>query len=102
MYMNTLAFAYALDPPSAFSHDRTLKCTVLFAAAAVVGWPFSLAVAVPFVIEEFFICGADIIQPDEWYKWWFSRVMRLIASSGCAALLFVCFFFFEFLNEYKM
>lgn len=95
MYMNSLAFAYALEAPSASSQRRTLMSTVLFAVGAIVGWPFSLAIAIPFVLEELFIRGADIIAPGEWYSWWFSRIKRLITSGQIAALFFVRYFFFR-------
>lgn len=95
MYMNSLAFAYALEPPSVTSKRRTLLSTLLYAAGAIVGWPFSLALAIPFVLEELLVYGADIVSPQDWSIWWSTRVKRLINAGQIAALVFVCLFCYQ-------
>lgn len=89
MYMNTLAFAFSLAPPSVENNRRTLYLTVLFAAGAIVGWPFSLATSIPFVLEELFVRGADRIKSEKWAAWFSARVLRLFTAGACAACLFV-------------
>ena len=89
MFCNFLAFSYSLHPPSTEDSRRTLYATVLFALGAIVGWPFSLAVAIPFVLEELFVYGADRVQPGKWNAWFYARVARLFTAGALASLLFV-------------
>ncbi|KAL5535984.1 ALG9 [Sanghuangporus sanghuang] len=89
MFTNTLAFSYALHPPSTENSRRTLCATLLFATGAIVGWPFSLALAIPFVLEELFIYGMDRVAPGKWRAWFFARVVRLFTAGAFAALLFI-------------
>lgn len=91
MYTNTLAFSYALEPPSVPNNRRTLIATLLFATGGIVGWPFSLALAIPYVLEELFVRGADIVTPNEETVWMLTRLRRLVVSGALAALLFVRF-----------
>ncbi|OSD06116.1 glycosyltransferase family 22 protein [Trametes coccinea BRFM310] len=89
MYANTLAFAYALEPPSSENMRRTLFATLAFAAGAVVGWPFAIAVAIPFVLEELFVSGTDKVTSATGISWYIGRWKRMITAAGVAALLFV-------------
>ncbi|KAI0375445.1 glycosyltransferase family 22 protein [Pilatotrama ljubarskyi] len=89
MYANTIAFAYALEPPSSDNMRRTLFATLAFASGAVVGWPFSLAVAVPFVLEELFVGGTDKVTSENRGWWLYARSKRMFTAAGVAALLFV-------------
>ena len=49
MYFVTLASAFNMEPSSSRNPQRTLLVTALFAAAAVVGWSFDLALS-PFIL----------------------------------------------------
>ncbi|KAI0673573.1 glycosyltransferase family 22 protein [Trametes maxima] len=89
MYANTLAFAYALEPPSSDNLRRTLFATLAFATGAVVGWPFSLAVAIPFVLEALLVDGTDKVTPETRSSWLVGRWKQVLTSAGVAALLFV-------------
>ncbi|KAJ7847854.1 glycosyltransferase family 22 protein [Mycena leptocephala] len=89
MYMTTFAFSYALAPSSAQNKQRTLAATVLFATGAIVGWPFALALAVPFVFEELFIFSADRVAPEIRMPWMFNRWKRLFTAGLAAALIFI-------------
>ncbi|KAH9897963.1 glycosyltransferase family 22 protein [Cubamyces lactineus] len=89
MYANTLAFAYALEPPSSSGTRRTLFATLAFATGAVLGWPFAIAVAIPFVIEELLVAGADKITPENQTSWFIGRWKRMATSTGVAALLVI-------------
>lgn len=89
MYMNSLAFAFSLAPPSTENSRRTLYTTVLFAAGGIVGWPFSLAISIPFIFEELFVRGADRLKSSKWTAWFTARFLRLFSAGACAACLFV-------------
>ena len=89
LYTNTLAFAYALAPPSSEDSRRTLVATLLFASGAIVGWPFALAIAIPFVLEELLVRGIDRVQSGKAQAWFVARVTRLVGAGLCASLIFV-------------
>ena len=88
MHACTLAFAYVMEPCSIKNNRRTLAATVLFATAAIVGWPFSLALAIPFVYEELFVVGSDTAHKDTAsvlrYRW-----IRFITYTLLAGLVAV-------------
>ena len=89
MYACTLAFAFGLAPPSVEDNRRTLIVTLLYATGAIVGWPFALALAIPFVFEELFILGADRVIPSTRRSWILARWKRLIGAGLVASLIFV-------------
>ena len=89
MFANMQAFSYAMDIPSTENKKRTLYATLYFALGAIVGWPFSLALSIPFVLEELFVAGNDRIRADNWRAWSIARSLRLYTAAACAALLFV-------------
>lgn len=88
MYATTLAYAYAFVPAAQRLERRTLIATMSFVAAAVVGWPFALACAIPFVFEEMFIFAGDRVQAEQRQKWMLNRWTRL-AWNGFLALQLV-------------
>jgi alpha-1,2-mannosyltransferase len=88
MYLNTLGLSYAMAPVSSDS-KRTLRATLCFAASAIVGWPFSVLLAVPFVFEELCVCGrqaagAPGATPRNWVK---GRFQRLLSAGSTASLI---------------
>ncbi|KAG9087602.1 mannosyltransferase [Ceratobasidium sp. UAMH 11750] len=89
MYTTTAACSFSFAPPSSSRTQRTLAATVLFATSAIVGWPFSLLLAVPFVLEELFVYGGDIVPQSSLAAWVQARWKRLFGSGAVAALLFV-------------
>ncbi|KAJ7361402.1 glycosyltransferase family 22 protein [Mycena albidolilacea] len=89
MYMTTFAFSYALAPSSAQNNRRTLAATLLFAAGAIVGWPFALALSIPFVLEELFVFSADRVAPEIRTTWMLNRWKRLFTAGLAAALIFI-------------
>ena len=89
MYMNMFAFSYALDPPSLKNHQRTTMAILCFAIGAIVGWPFSLALAIPFVFEELVVYGADRVVPEARLSWLLKRWKRLVGAGMIASLIFV-------------
>ncbi|KAJ7204337.1 glycosyltransferase family 22 protein [Mycena pura] len=89
MYMTTFAFSYALEPSSAQNNRRTAAATILFATGAIVGWPFALALSIPFVFEELFIFGADRVAPEIRMLWMLNRWKRLLSAGLAASLIFI-------------
>lgn len=89
MYTTTLAFARALEPSSMQNKRRTLLVTLLFATGAVVGWPFSLALALPFIFEELFVCGGDEVVQANYGNWIVARWKRLLLAGLVALFIFV-------------
>lgn len=62
---------------------------MLFATGAIVGWPFALALSLPFVFEELFIFGGDRVEPSSRTSWMMSRWKRLFVAGLVSALIFV-------------
>lgn len=62
MYTTMLAFSYSFHPatstPTGIS--RAYRATFFIALGAILGWPFSAALGVPFVVEQLFLTGGDI------------------------------------------
>lgn len=89
MYFVTLASAFSMEPSSSRNNRRTLLVTALFATAAIVGWPFALALSIPFVIEELFLYAGDIVPVTKKSEWVVKRWLRFGQSVAMAALIFV-------------
>ncbi|CCL98089.1 uncharacterized protein FIBRA_00083 [Fibroporia radiculosa] len=87
MYANMLAFSFVFEPTNNANLRRTLLATLAFATGAIVGWPFSIAVAIPFVFEELFMYGTDKVTPENRTSWVTTRWLRMIKSVAVAALL---------------
>ena len=89
MYFVTLASAFNMEPPSSRNPRRTLLVTTFFATAAIVGWPFALALSIPYVLEELFLYAGDIVPAAGKSRWMVSRWLRFVRSVATAALIFV-------------
>ncbi|EJD54569.1 glycosyltransferase family 22 protein [Auricularia subglabra TFB-10046 SS5] len=99
MYTTMLATSYFVFPVALTSsrlpwtfprvYQRTLFATLAFATGAVVGWPFSLLLAVPFVAEELLLRGADVLAAGGKPEWQRQRFARLLGCGLTAALVIV-------------
>ena len=89
MYAVTLAFAFAVPPSSMADNRRTLAATSSFAIGGIVGWPFALALSLPFVLEELFLFSGDRVLPEQKASWMFARWRRLLISGILAGLILV-------------
>ncbi|KAI0094255.1 glycosyltransferase family 22 protein [Irpex rosettiformis] len=87
MYFNAIGFTYFIEPTNNSNFRRTLLATLAFATGALVGWPFAIAVALPFVFEELFLFGKDQVSPMNVTSWRIKRWTRLIQCGLVAALL---------------
>lgn len=56
MHFAMLGAAFAMEPVGA-DRLRSIRATTCFAVAAIVGWPFSILLAVPFVLEDLLLAG---------------------------------------------
>ncbi|KZO96340.1 glycosyltransferase family 22 protein [Calocera viscosa TUFC12733] len=89
MYTTMMACSYWFKPASNTDAYRTLATTVYFALGAIVGWPFALAIAIPYVFEELVVYGHDKVADGEWRKWFMARLTRLIGCGVVAATIFI-------------
>lgn len=89
MYTTAFALSHAFMPPSYEDSERTLAAVVLFTVGAVLGWPFALALAIPFVFEELFVFGDDTVSAKDRWDWQLDRGIRLLRSGAVAALTLV-------------
>ncbi len=89
MYALCLAWSFSFQPPSQSTRSRTSGAVLCFAVAAVVGWPFSILLALPFVIEELFVYGKDRVPPEAYGTWIVGRMRRLITGAAVAATISV-------------
>ncbi|KAJ1024117.1 hypothetical protein NDA16_002956 [Ustilago loliicola] len=102
MLATTLAFSSYLYParlPSSdasvlsnpsqrpFRGERLLVATLSFAAGAVLGWPFAIILAAPFVVEQLFFRGDDIIANNKYSNWVMSRWSTAIGAAVLSAFL---------------
>jgi len=87
MYTTMLALSHAFVPPSNQDSRRTLAAVVYFALGAVLGWPFALAIAIPFILEELFVYGADKVPARERSDWQVNRWKRLFLCGAVGALI---------------
>lgn len=69
MHFVMLASSFAMEPVST-DPTPAIKAAVCFAVAAVVGWPFSILLAVPFVVEQLFFNGQQSTRslPDRVFR----------------------------------
>lgn len=89
MYTTALACTYAFESTSSNNSRRTLISTLLFAVGGIVGWPFALALAIPFIFEELFVSGTDIVMPHMRIQWLLRRFRRLLVAGLTSSLIFV-------------
>lgn len=87
MYTTMLALSYAFTPSSSEDDQRTFATVVYFTLGAVLGWPFALAIAIPFVFEELFVFGIDQVPAQDKIDWQLNRGIRLLVCGAVAALI---------------
>ena len=59
MYFVMLGWSYAIEPVTTVNKNRTIKAGISFAAAVIFGWPFTIILAIPFVLEGLMLSGRD-------------------------------------------
>jgi alpha-1,2-mannosyltransferase len=89
MYTTAIATGYAMGPSSVRDTRKPWIATLLFATGAIVGWPFALALSLPFVFEELFVFGGDRVPAEIRQKWLFGRWSRMTLAVLASAFVFV-------------
>ena len=86
-----LAFSYSFHPATSdpTGIKRTYRATFFIALGAIVGWPFSAALGIPFVIEQLFLTGGDVAvgaeRPKLTMKRW-STMLGAVSVAACIAV----------------
>ncbi|CAG8555774.1 1225_t:CDS:10 [Paraglomus occultum] len=106
MYTTMLAFTYALRPVQKIVNRRVQYSVFWFGIGALLAWPFSAAIGIPFVIEELFISGHDL---RTWERdnnvWIWNRLKRLVLASLLASagiLSFIIGVDFYYYNKFTV
>lgn len=89
MHTTMLAWSFYLEPTSASSNRRVYLATVFFAFGAFFAWPFALLLSAPFVVEELFVGGKDIVPASEVGSWRVKRITRFAGAAALASLVAV-------------
>lgn len=104
MYTSTLALAFAFYPSrstplfasnSSLAHPpshRALATTAIFALGALLGWPFALVLALPFVFEELFLRSGQLVSAKRLTSFRASRIAGWLKCVAISALVAVPLF----------
>lgn len=91
MYTTMLANSYWFHPATSTQTGirRAQRATLLVAVGAIVGWPFSAALGIPFVFEQLFLTGGEVATGDALTvlrsKRW-DTMLKAVAVSACIAV----------------
>lgn len=94
MYTTMLGFSYGwhLATSTDTGTSRAYKATLCFAVGAIVGWPFSAALGVPFVLEQLFTTGGEVAVGQEkqglMAKRWDTMLRAIALGASIAVSLF--------------
>jgi alpha-1,2-mannosyltransferase len=91
MYTTLLAAAQWFHPATSTEQGtkRAYWATFFIALGAIVGWPFSAALGIPFVLEQLFLTGGEVVVDSEKPAWKAARWERMIKAVGLAATIAV-------------
>ncbi|WWD21173.1 hypothetical protein CI109_105657 [Kwoniella shandongensis] len=89
MYTTMLASSFWFQPVTSTPRGvaRTYKATFFYALGAILGWPFSAALAIPFVIEHLFLSGGEIVPPALAGAWRSKRWDTFVKAVGVGAAI---------------
>ena len=97
MYTTLLACSYWFHPATSTPPGtaRAYRATFCFALGAILGWPFTAALGIPYVIEQLFLTGGDVAVVVERaalkQKRW-TTMTKSVALGGCVAVSQVAFY----------
>ncbi|KAF7728653.1 mannosyltransferase [Apophysomyces ossiformis] len=101
MYTTFMAFSYILQPPNHADRKRTYYAVFWLGLGALVGWPFSAVVGIPFAIEEILVFGRNsvtkngvVVQVMRTSNWRFKRAFRL-AEAILIPIILVDHYFYK-------
>ncbi|WVN87816.1 uncharacterized protein L203_103011 [Cryptococcus depauperatus CBS 7841] len=91
MYTTMLASSFWLEPANSTPRGtaRAYRATFCYALGAIVGWPFSAALGIPFVFEQLFVGAGEIIPKQMTGKWTAKRFDTMIKAVSLSALIAV-------------
>jgi alpha-1,2-mannosyltransferase len=91
MYTTMLASSFWFHPATTTPTGtaRATRATLCFAVGAIVGWPFTAVLGVPFVIEQLFLTGGEIAVGGEKSAIMQKRVSTLVKAVAIGASLAV-------------
>lgn len=89
LHTTLLAYSFYLEPTTSGNNRRVYLATFFFAFGAIFAWPFSLLLAVPFVVEELFVGGKDLVFASGRAEWFVGRATRLVKAGLIASLIAV-------------
>lgn len=69
--------------------QRAKRATLCFAAGAIIGWPFTAVLGVPFVLEQLFTTGGEIATGEARLALRNKRIQTMSKAIVQAALLAV-------------
>lgn len=92
MYTTLLASSYWFHPATSTrtGTSRAYKATLLFAVGAIVGWPFSAALAIPFTMEQLFTTGGEIAVGQDKQNLMAKRWDTMLRAIALGASISVC------------
>lgn len=93
MWCTFMAYSYILRPPTHMNDKRTNYAVFWLGLGSLLGWPFSGAIGIPFLIEELLVYGRETVMSAQGHavqfvrpaNWRVQRLMRLakaVAFSG--------------------
>ncbi|KAK4689384.1 hypothetical protein P7C73_g729, partial [Tremellales sp. Uapishka_1] len=89
MYATLLACSYSFHPATSTPTGikRAYRGTLAIAAGAIIGWPFAAALGVPFLFEQLFLTGGEVIVGEARKAWQQGRWQRMGKAIGVGALI---------------
>lgn len=95
MWTTFLAYSFILRQPSQVSSKRTYRAVTCLGLGAMLGWPFSAIVGLPFMAEELLVYGRDVgmdaqgnmvqlLKPKTWQIQRATRLARAVVTCGAA------------------
>lgn len=72
--------------PSATT-NRTLKATAAFASGALLGWPFALVLALPFVLEELLVYSGNVVPAGRLLSFLRARFIGLLKAGLISSVI---------------
>lgn len=109
MYTTTLALSYAFDtayskstsprntslPSTTSTNSRVVKATCAFALGALLGWPFALVLAGPFVFEEVALASGNLVRSDARLSFILSRTLAFVRATLIASAIAIPIFLID-------
>ncbi|WVQ93059.1 hypothetical protein IAU59_000123 [Kwoniella sp. CBS 9459] len=89
MYTTMLASSFWFHPATSTvtGTGRAFYAVFLYAIGAIVGWPFSAALGIPFVVEQMFLTGGEVLAPSQKVQWMTKRWETILTAAVGSAVV---------------